>query len=47
MGRLLVAGIVFAMAGGLYCCIISGAREDRRMEKMMRDREENGKDGDG
>ena len=47
MGRLLVAGIVVVITGGLYCCIASGAREDRRLERMMQDKEESGKDEDG
>lgn len=47
MGRLLVAGIVAVITGGLYCCIVSGAREDRRLEKMMQDKEESDRDGDG
>lgn len=47
MGKMLVAGIVLFLTGGLYCCLIAGAKEDRLLEKMMQDEEEGKKDGDG
>lgn len=46
MGKMLVAGIVLFLIGGLHCCLNGGAKEERLLEKMMQD-EEGKNDGDG
>ena len=40
MWKYVVAAIAAGTALGLYCCLRTGAREDRRIEELRRRKEE-------
>ena len=40
MWKYVAAAIAAGTALGLYCCLRTGAREDRKMEELMRRKEE-------
>lgn len=50
MGKVIVfAGgtVALLLSGGLYCCVVMGAREDRLMETLRKHAEESAGDEDG